>query len=153
MKKALRTGLVVIMLLAGTAMLFWYFLMRRDVPKHARCIPKDAIAVLTLNLRELALDHASGEHLFPEMADKKTFSKEIDPFLKAVETNGGSGLAETADVLGFFFRDGEEAYWGVCASVKDSTKFGKLLREQLAKQFSIKPFSIIGSTMIRFDTT
>lgn len=153
MKKAFRTGLVVIMLLAGTAALFWYLLMRREVPKHARCIPGDVIAVLTLNLRELALDHSSGEHLFPEMANKKTFSKEVDPFLKAVEANNGSGLSETADVLGFFFRDGEEAYWGICASVKDSAKFGKLLREQLTKQFSLKPFSPGGSTMVRFDTT
>ena len=153
MKKAFRIGIIVILLLAGAALLFWYLLMRREVPKHARCIPKDAVMVLTLNLRELALDHSSGKHLFPEMAGKPVFSKELESFTKAVKANGGSGLAETADVLGFFFRDGEEAYWGICASVKDSAKFGKLLREQLTRQFPIKPFSANGSSMIRFDTT
>jgi hypothetical protein len=153
MKKFLRISLVILLLLAGTALLLWYFFMRREIPKHARCIPKDAVAVLTLNLRELALDQSAGGHLFPEMAGKKIFSKELESFSKAVEANGGTGLSETADVLGFLFRDGEEAYWGVCAGVKDSAKFGKLLREQLTKDFPIHPVSQNGFSLVRFDTS
>jgi hypothetical protein len=153
MRKGIRIAALVILFLGGTALLFWYFLMKREVPKHARCIPKDVIAVMTLNMRELALDRSSGGHLFPEMADKKIIHKELEPFARAVEANDGIGLNETADVLAFFYHNGDAAFFGVVASVKDSFKFGKLIREQLPKEFSIAPFSLRGVTMVRFDTT
>jgi hypothetical protein len=153
MKKGIRIAVIVILFLAGAGVLTWYLMMRREVPRHARCIPKDVIAVLTLNVRELALDNATGGHLFPEFADKKSLPKELEPFQKAIEQNDGAGLAQTADVLGFFYRDGDMAFFGVAASVKDSAKFGKLLREQLTKQLSIRSFSLQKVTMVRFDTS
>ena len=151
MKKGIRIAFISILFLVGVFMLCWYFMMKREVPKHARCIPKNVIAVLTLNMRALALDQSSGGHLFPERAGEK--SKELEPFLRAIEKNDGLGLNETADVLGFFYQDGDAAFFGVIASVKDSLKFGKLIREQMPKQFSIKPFSLRGTTLVRFDTS
>lgn len=151
MKKGIRIAFFSLLFLGGVALITWYMIMRRQVPQHAQCIPKNAIAVLTLNLRELALDRATGGHLFPELADKP--SKELERFTKAIEKNGGAGLAETADVLGFFYLEGEAAFFGVSASLNDSAKFGKLLREHLSKEFSLRPFSSNGISMLRFDTS
>jgi hypothetical protein len=153
MKKGFRIAFLVILFIGGTAMLYWYFLMKRGLPKHARCIPKNAIAVLTLNMRELALDNSSGGHLFPEMANKRVIPKEFEPFVRAIEANGGLGLNETADVLAFFYQNGDAAFFGVSVSVKDSLKFGKLIREQLPKEFLIQPFTLRGATLVRFDTS
>lgn len=153
MKKGIRFAFFSILFLAGIFMLCWYFIMKREVPKHARCIPKNAIAVLTLNLRELAFDQSSGGHLFPEMATKKSLSKELEPFLRAIEKNDGLGLSETADVLVFFYQDGDAAFFGLVASMDDSLKFGKLIREQFPKQFSFMNFSVKGTNLVRFDTS
>ncbi|HET6992926.1 MAG TPA: hypothetical protein VFJ43_16460, partial [Bacteroidia bacterium] len=153
MRKGIRIAFLCILLLSGIAMLYWYFLMKRELPKHARCIPKDVVAVLTLNMRELSLDRSSGGHLFPEMAGKRIVHKELEPFSRAVEANGGLGLNETADVLAFFYHNGDAAFFGVAASVKDSLKFGKLIREHLPKEFSIEPFTLRGVTLVRFDTS
>jgi hypothetical protein len=151
MKKGFRIVIFSLLFLGGVGMITWYLIMRRQVPQHAQCIPKNAIAVLTLNLRELALDRATGGHLFPELADKP--SKELERFTKAIEKNDGAGLAETADVLGFMYLEGESAFFGVSASLNDSAKFGKLLREQLNKEFSLQHISSNGASMLRFDTS
>jgi hypothetical protein len=151
MKKGIRIVGISLLLLLGVGMITWYFVMRRQVPKHAQCIPKNSIAVLTLNIRELALDRAAGGHLFPELADKP--SKELERFTKAIEQNDGAGIVATADVLGFFYREGETAFFGVSVSLKDSAKFGKLLREQLNKEFSLNAFSSKGNSVLRFDTS
>ncbi|CAN5870677.1 hypothetical protein BH11BAC7_BH11BAC7_14020 [soil metagenome] len=150
MKKGIRISVIVLLFLAGAGFLTWYLLMRRQVPQHAQCIPKNAVAVLTLNIRELALDRATGGHLFPEMADKKA-PEELALFLKSIEKNDGSGLSATADVLGFLYREGESAFFGVAASLKDSATFGKLIRKQLANQFPIHLQK--GGAMLRYDTT
>lgn len=151
MKKIIRIISLSLLFLAGAGFLTWYLVMRRQVPQHAQCIPENAIAVLTLNLRELALDRATGGHLFPEMADKKIAHKELERFLKSIEKNDGSGLSETADVLGFFYHEGESAFLGITASLKDSARFGKLIREQLSAQFPIHKMQ--HGAMIRYDTT
>lgn len=151
MKKGIRIAFFSLLFVAGVAMIIWFLIMRRQVPQHAQCIPKNSIAVLTLNIRELALDRASGGHLFPELADKS--SKELERFTKAIEKNDGAGIAATADVLGFFYREGESAFFGVSISLDDSAKFGKLLREQLNKDLSLRAFSSKGTSVLRFDTS
>lgn len=151
MKKGIRIAFFSLLFVAGAAMIIWFLIMRRQVPQHAQCIPKNAIAVLTLNIRELALDRAPGGHLFPELADKP--SKELERFTKAIEKNDGAGITATADVLGFFYREGESAFFGVSVALDDSAKFGKLLREQLNKDLSLRAFSSKGTSVLRFDTS
>ncbi|CAN5424847.1 hypothetical protein BH09BAC5_BH09BAC5_25950 [soil metagenome] len=153
MKRGLRISAFSALAITGILLITWFYIMRRQVPLHARCIPKNAIAVLTLNLRELAADRSSDNHLFPEMADARIIHKELESFSKAVEQNDGLGLNATADVLGFFYSEGDAAFFGIAAAVEDSAKFGKLIREYISKQFSISPFTLNGSTLIRFDTT
>ncbi len=153
MKKGLRIALISILSILFIFMMYWFLRIRREIPLHARCIPKNAFAVMTLNIRELALDRSFGGHLFPEMEGKKNIHKELDPFIRAIEDNNGIGLYETADVLAFSYQEGDAAFLGVVASMKDSTKFGKLIREQISKQIPIHPFSLSGTSLVRFDTS
>ncbi len=150
MKKGIRIAFFSLLIFAGAGIITWFLLMRRQVPQHAQCIPKNVVAVLTLNLRELALDHASGGHLFPELANDGLLNKELDRFMKAVEKNDGPGISKTADVLAFFYHEGDAAFFGVAASVKDSAKFGRLVREQLSLEF---PFHPAGNALMGFDSS
>jgi hypothetical protein len=150
MKRFLRITFAALLLLAGAGMLTWYFIMRRLVPSHASCIPKDAIAVLTLNVRELALDHSSDEHLFP-IPETKRLPKEVQSLLKSVEQNDGSGLQKTADVLAFFYRDGDAAFFGLSVAMNDTSKFRSLLLDQLSKKYSLG--KIPGTSLVQVDTS
>lgn len=134
-------------------MLTWYLIMRRTVPEHARCIPKDAVAVFTLNVRELALDYASGGHLFPEMANEDPIPSSLKSLMKAIEKNDGSGLKESADLLGFFYQENDEAYIGICAVMDDSSKLNKLVNEELSKKYPVSRELIRGGSLVHFDST
>jgi len=151
MKKAIRFAFFTLLVLAGSGMLIWYFIMKRRVPEHAHCIPKNAMAVVTLNLREIVLDRSGDKHLFPELAGKT--SKTLEPFLKAIERNDGAGLKETADVLAFMYQDGDAAFIGVAARVNDSAKFGRLVRKELAKEMNVVHLSASGNPIVGFDTS
>ncbi len=151
MKRGIRITFFTVLFLAGTGMLLWYLLMKREVPAHARCIPRNAVAVVTLNLRELALDHASDEHLFPEVAGKPV--KALESIRKAIRATGGSGIKETADVLAFFYQDGDAAFIGVAAAVDDSVYLRKLVRSELPKYMGLHEISAGGKTLFRLDTT
>ena len=153
MKRFLRIALIVILFLGGGALLTWYLIMRRTVPEHARCIPKDALAVLTLNVRELALDYASGGHLFPEMANEDPIPTSLKSLLKAIEKNDGSGLKERADLLGFFYQENDEAYIGICAAMDDSSKLNKIVTDELSKKYPVSRELIRGGSLVHFDST
>ena len=152
MKRVLRISFLILLVLAAAGMLTWYLLMKREVPPHARCIPKDAVAVLTLNVRELALDRAQGGHLFPEFEKKTALPKEAEAILKAVDRTEGSGIAKTSDVLCALFRSGDAAFIGIAARVTDSTKLGTLVRDQLGKDFRIARVAEKGATVFHVDT-
>ncbi len=153
MKKGITIGIISILFIAGIGSLIWFFMMRRQVPQQAQYIPKNAILVVTLNLRELAIDHIGNEHLFPESANNKSVSKTLDPFIKAIEKNEGAGIKESADVLAFIYREGDAAFLGVVAVLKDSSKFGNLIRQNISKQLSIYPLLAKEMSMVQFDTT
>ena len=118
------------------------------MPAHAQCIPKNAVAVLTLNLRELALDQRGEGHLFPGM--EKKIPEELDVFVRAIKANDGSGLKETADVLAFAYQDGEEAFFGAVVAMDDEKKFSSLIQQQLSKNYHIQS---LGNALVQFDTT
>src|ERR1044072_1825624 len=63
----IRSVFIALILTGAIAFIVWWMSMRRVVPEHARVIPQDAFAVVTLNLREISIDHSSDEHLYPEM--------------------------------------------------------------------------------------
>lgn len=148
MKRFLRISLVVVLVLAAVAMGAWYFFLRRTVPAHAQCIPKNAFAVVTLNVRELALDQRGEAHLFPGM--EKKMPEELNVLLRAIKANDGSGLKETADVLAFGFQVDEDAFFGVAMAMDDEKKFGSLVQQQLSKNYRIQS---IGNSLVQFDTT
>ncbi len=154
MKNIVVRSILIALILTGTiALLVWYFTMRREVPTHARVIPKDAFAVLTLNLRELALDRSGEEHLFPEMTDEALLHDELAPFSKAIAANGATGFEETADVLMFAYHSGEAAFFGIAIQLEDSATFGNLIRVHVSREFNIVPWTNAGIPIVRFDTT
>jgi hypothetical protein len=127
--------------------------MKRSVPDQAICIPKNSFAVLTLNVRQLALDYSSGGHLFPPSKTPSVLEKELIPITKAIQQNGGSGLNQTADVLAFMYQEGDAAFIGIAFSLNDSAKCGKLIREQLTKEFPVHAFSASRKNLFQYDTT
>jgi hypothetical protein len=142
MKKYLRIAILVLMVLAGTAMLAWYFFIRRQVPSHAVCIPKNAVAVLTLNMRELALDLSGKKNPLPG---------EIGSLLRTADQHGGSGLKESADVLVFLFSQGEDAWFGVSLKIADHKRFSDFIISQVGKNFKLNP--VEGTSIVQFDTS
>lgn len=155
MKKIAVRSIFVALLLAAVAFFaVWFFMKRREVPEQARVIPKDAFVVLTLNLRELALDHSGDEHLYPEFADEGMVEKELEPFTRALQANGGTtGMNETADVLAFAYHSGEAAFIGVAVQLDDSAAFGTFMRTHMAAEYNIVPWSTDGIPILRFDTS
>lgn len=154
MKKIfLRSALIALMLTAAVALLVWYFAMRREVPEHARVIPPDAFAVATINLRELALDHKGKEHLFPEMNNSSLAQKEFSSFFKAVESNGASGVEESADILLFAYHTGDAAFFGAVVELEDSAAFGKLVRVHVSRDYNIQSLTGDGVPVVQLDTT
>lgn len=154
MKKILvRSSIIAVLVTGIVAVLVWYFMMRREIPPHGRVIPKDAFAVLTLNLRELSIDRSGEEHLFSDKTDQALFHKELDPFINAVKTNGSSGINEKSDVLFFAYHSGEAAYLGLSVELEDSATFGNLMRIHVSRSFNITPWANEGFPLMRFDTT
>jgi hypothetical protein len=155
MKKNFFRSVVIVAILGGAAVLLvWYWTMKRSVPEQARVIPSDVIAVLTLNLRDLAADRSGDEHLFPEMAGQPVIGKELEPFTRAIaNNNGATGIDETADVLVFIYHTGDAGFVGVALELEDSAAFGNLMRVHVAKEYNIQPLSLSGVPVMRFDTT
>lgn len=149
----LRSVVIACILTAAVAVLVWYFSMRRELPEHARVIPEDAFAVITLNLRELANDRSGNDHLYPEMEDESMLQKELAPFNKAVTANGATGFEETADVLVFAYHSGEAAFFGMAIQLEDSATFGNLMRVHVSREYNIQPWTSSGVPVVRFDTT
>lgn len=152
-KIILRSVLIALILTGAISFFVWYMSMRREVPEHARVIPRDAFAVLTLNLRELASDRSGDEHLFPEMQDESLLQKELEPFNRAVMANGATGFEETADVLLFAYHSGEAAFFGIAVQLEDSATFGNLVRVHVSREYNILPWTSAGVPVVRFDTT
>lgn len=154
MKKiVLRSSIVAILITGIVAVLVWYFMMRRTIPEQAHVIPQNAFAVLTLNLRELALDISNEEHLFGDEQKESILEKELSPFTKAIKNNGASGIEETADVLCFAYQKNEAAYIGIALSLEDSAAFGNLMRTHLSREINLIPWTNSGMPLMRFDTT
>lgn len=153
MKRTLRIILFSIVFLAGVGMIALYFFMKRSVPQQAQCIPKNAFLVVTLNVKQLALDHTSDKHLFPENAKEGFLKKELLPITNAIKNNGGSGLNETNDVLAFMYQSGDAAFIGVAISVNDSAQLGKLMREQMTKQFPLHELVNHNQHLLQYDTS
>lgn len=142
------------LLAAVVVLLVFYFSMKREVPAHARVIPSDAVAVLTLNPRELVADHAEDKRLFADITGTALAEKELEPLTRAIANNDGeSGIEAGADILCFAYRTGEEAFFGVAMQLSDSAAFGKLVRVQLAKDYNIQTLSLGGMPVMQFDTT
>lgn len=153
-KKILLRSIAIALILTGAvAFLVWYWTMKREVPAHARVIPSDAFAVLTLNLRELASDRSGDEHLFPEMADQSMMQKELEPFTRAILANGSTGTDEMSDILMFTYHSGEAGFFGIAVLLDDSAEFGNLMRVHVKKEFNIVPWTSDGIPVVRFDTT
>lgn len=153
MKRFLRVTLLILLLLAAGGMITWYFIMKRTVPAQACCIPKNAMGVLTLNLRELVLDHASGKHLFPGFEDNKKLPGPLGFMIRAAEQNGGSGISESSDVLGFMYQDGEAAFIGLAAVITDKEKFSSLILAQVSKNYPIEKVPGGSLSIVRFDSS
>jgi Domain of unknown function (DUF4836) len=153
MKKWFRIGTLFLLVLAGTGMLLWYSFIRRTLPQQAISIPQNAIAVCTFNLRELAMDFSSNDHLFPEFAKEQQLPAEFISLSKAIEKNGGAGIKKTADVLGFVFQEKEEAWGGIALLVEDSAKLSSLLRQELVKKFPASVSRRNGISILNFDSS
>lgn len=155
MKKLLiRSVAIATILTAAIALLVWYWTMKREVPPQARVIPADVIAVLTFNLRELAIDRSGDQHLFPEVANAAMIEKELEPFTRAITSNNGeTGVAEMSDILMFVYNTADAGFFGVAVSLEDSSAFGNLMRVHVAKEYNIVPLSMGGVPLMQFDTT
>jgi hypothetical protein len=152
MKKNVRIVLALLLLLAGGAMLTLYFVRKRSVPEQARCIPSDAMAVLTLNIRELALDLSAGRSPEQEKAGPPMMNSRFGFLLRAAENNGGSGISPTDDITGFFYQENDAAYIGFAIQLGNAKKFESLLLGQLAKTYPMQKLPATGITLIRLDS-
>ncbi|MGL4598085.1 MAG: DUF4836 family protein [Bacteroidia bacterium] len=153
MKRFLRISVVVILLLAVAGTTAWFFIMRRSVPEQAVYIPKDAFAVMTINVRALFLDQQfSGGHLFPDSATEKQVKKELEIIQRAIEKNDGSGLKTTADVLAFAYKNNDQAYAGLALAIDDSAAFGSLWRKHISKDIPAQIASMRALPTITFDS-
>lgn len=152
-KFVFRSIIIALIVTSAVALVVWYFSMKRDVPAHARVIPRDAFAVVTMNLRELMIARSEDEHLYPEMKDESLLQKELEPFSRAIEANGATGFEETADVLLFAYHSGEAAFFGIAVELEDSTTFGNLIRVHVSREYNIQPWTSSGVPIVRFDTT
>ncbi|MBI3509382.1 MAG: hypothetical protein HY064_01875 [Bacteroidetes bacterium] len=151
MKKFLRISFTVILILAAGAMFTWFLFIRRTIPVQAKYIPRDAVAVLTLDMRELSIDLSSGKHLFPEM--KNFPAKGIFADIKrAVDANHGSGMVESADVVAFIFREKENAFLAVSARLNDETVFSSLVTKEIAKKYPVNEINSPGIKKFCVDT-
>lgn len=154
MKKIVfRSVIIALILTSAVALIVWYFSMKREVPSHARVIPRDAFAVVTVNLRELTLARSGDEHLYPEMKDQSLMQKELEPFSRAVMANGSTGFEETSDVLFFAYHSGDAAFFGIAVELEDSATFGNLVRVHVSREYNIQPWTTSGIPIVRFDTT
>lgn len=144
---------LMVLLIAGMAMLGWYFMVKREVPIHARCIPKNVIAVLSLNSKAIFTDLKPESGLFFNAIKRKSFATKWEAIAKAIELNNGAGLKETTEVLSFFYQKNDAAFLGVVIALKDSLSFSKFIRTELSKQYSIQISKLSGLTIASFDTS
>jgi|GEM_PF-5172524 hypothetical protein len=152
MKKPILRYAVITIVLAGAISIFaWYWMMKREVPAHARVIPSNVIAVMTLNVRELAKDHTMEEIDFAETTFQDAF---FAPFIRVIESSEGeTGVNELSDVLAFTYHTDDAAFIGAAVAVEDSAAFGNLIRQHLAREFNILALSHDGIPVFQFDTT
>lgn len=151
--RLLRSIVIAAILVAAIVFALWYWAVRREVPAHARVIPSDVIAVLTINVRGLADDRAGDEHLFPG-ANEAIVAKELEPFTRAITNNGNAtGVNAASDILFFVYQSGDAAFIGAAIQLDDSAAFGQLVRMHVAKEYNIRPLSMSGIPLMQFDTT
>ncbi|HLG02238.1 MAG TPA: DUF4836 family protein [Bacteroidia bacterium] len=132
MKRFGRIVVISLLITTAGAMLIWYFFFGREIPAHARCIPTNAMAIITLNTKQLARDHFSNKHLSPSEIEKM-LPPEIRMLMDEAEKTG-TGINCTADVLAFMYQSGDAAFIGVSLSLKDADKFSGYI-DQLSKHY------------------
>ncbi|MCU0435487.1 MAG: DUF4836 family protein [Bacteroidia bacterium] len=137
--KYLRLTILSLLFLGAIGALAGYFFFRRTVPVQARFIPRNAVLVLTADMRELALNAKGGGQLLPERGGDAV-NKQLAALSRVWQDYKGGGVAQTADVQLFLFRQNESAWAGAAIELKDSAAFGKLMRSpELGREILLSP--------------
>ncbi|HXC05916.1 MAG TPA: DUF4836 family protein [Bacteroidia bacterium] len=122
---------IVLLVIAVLGIPAWWFFSRHSVPPHARYIPKDVIAVATVNTKRIATDLLWAGEL---KADTNTpAAHKFQNWKKALETSGWAGINPGADLLVFTNTspDGKLWYNGLVIRVDDASKLNLFLSTQL----------------------
>jgi hypothetical protein len=146
-KTAIRITAATIILVATGYILFWYLLHKREVPQHARVVPSDAIAVVNLNIPNLADDYSNRTTGIDSASS--LFGNELSSIIGDI--NQASGLVLGSDVILFMYQSGDAAYFGVALDIEDSALFGKRIRSN--NQIEFRPWNDHGFPVMRIDTT
>jgi hypothetical protein len=148
MRKML-TIIGIALLLAGASwMIVRYLFLKQEFPNHALYIPKDAFAIATINLKALALD--SKEMISEESTTTPSTISPLSPIKDIIMNKDCGGIDITQAVLGFSWQEGEDAYVGAIAQLKDSALLGNLLRSE---DFALPLYPEAGNSMVlRVDT-
>ncbi len=152
-RKRILISFLLVLFTVAVGMLCRYFMLKRDVSTHASCIPKNAIAVISLNSKAMIADLELESPIFFDNIKRKSNFKNLEAIIKAIELNNGAGLNETSEILAFFYQNNDAAFIGIVAALKDSLAFGKLIRQELSKQYSIQISKLSGLTIANFDTS
>jgi hypothetical protein len=148
--KYLRYTLLSLIILGAAGALAGYFFFRRTVPVQAHFIPRDAVLVLTADVRELALNAKGGRPLLPERGGDAV-NKQLAALSRVLEEYSGGGIAQTADVQLFLFRRNESAWAGAAIELHDSATFGEMLRSnELKREIMLTP---AGSNLFTLDSS
>lgn len=146
-KTILQIAFALLIMLAAGYIIVWYLIHKRDVPKHAHVVPANAMAVVTLNIPELAEDYMDRQ-LGIDSAST-FFANELQwLYGKESKTNG---VALRSDVLMFAYQSGDAAYFGIALEIEDSAAFGQHIRNN--KQIAFQPWNDRGFPVMRIDTT
>jgi hypothetical protein len=125
--------LIICFTLIGLAGTLWFFLSGHSAPDHARYIPSDAIAVVTVNTKRIAADILLGGELKKDttLGENKTLEK----WKKASEENGGIGLSLTADILFFSCTSpgSKQPYTGMVLQLDDDQTLLRFINKELPK--------------------
>lgn len=146
-KNVIRISVALLILLASGYIIIWFLLHKREVPKHAYVVPANAMAVVTLNIPELAEDYMDREL---GIDSASTFFANELKWIYGKESSN-NGIALQSDVLLFAYQSGEAAYFGVALEVEDSAAFGKHIRTN--NQIRFQRWNDRGFPVMRIDTT
>jgi hypothetical protein len=137
-KKFLFFCIVLVCLSGG----LWYFITGHSMPAHARYIPGDAVAVVTLNTKRLATDILLGGDLKQDTGISE--NKLLARWKKASDKNGGPGISLSSDILffGCMCQTNKQLYVGMVLKTDNEQKLIQFVTKELPGLFDSATFQL-----------